>query len=330
MDTKKAQGLLNKYRNGTLSPEEKAILDGWYLQLTKEQESDLNETDLETKKAELYERLVAEINPRPAIRNLWPRIAAAASIVFALSFGGYLLLHKQQSQQTAQNQIHDIAPGGNKALLTLSNGQQVSLTDAKQGTIAKQGTTNIQKTADGKIVYNTNQKVFPTGGDLNGAKEIAYNTMATPRGGRYEATLADGTHFVLDAASSIKYPVTFTGKERIVEITGQVYFEVKHDSAHPFKVTAKGQAIEDIGTQFNVNAYDDEPNVKTTLVEGGVKVSQSGQSVILKPGQQAVGEINNKINVISANIDQVIAWKDGMFQFDSTPRKHHETSIEVV
>jgi len=246
----------------------------------------------------------------PAIsqRSVWPRIAAAASILLFLSVGGYFLLRnaKPQQQQIAQAQKPDLQPGTKKAVLILSGGKVISLGDAKAGTIATQGNTNITKTADNQIVYNNTKQ---------SSKEMIYNTIVTKRGNFYPLKLSDGTVAILDAASSIKYPVNFTGNERRVEITGQVYFEVVHNANMPFKVTVRGQTIEDIGTHFNINAYDDEPTIKTTLIEGSVRINHD---VVLEPGQQAI--IQNGITKVgNVNTEQVIAWKNGLFSFKGTP-----------
>ncbi|WP_121198474.1 FecR family protein [Mucilaginibacter gracilis] len=271
--------------------------------------------DLSEKEELIYAALLPHLKEKRLVR-LWPRIAAAASIIIALSFGGYFLTHKKQPQPTLNLAKNDVAPGGNKAILTLSNGKQISLTDAGKGKLAQQNNTTINKTADGQIVYN--QTASPSTKQV----QIAYNTITTPRGGKYNLVLADGTIATLDAASSIKYPVAFTGSERKVEITGQVYFEVVHNASKPFRVVVKGETIEDLGTHFNINAYDDEPAIVTTLVEGSIKVNKDGQSVLLKPGQEALATHSlHKILVRKANIQQAIAWKDGLFRFDQTELK---------
>jgi len=240
-------------------------------------------------------------------RRLWPRIATAASILLFLSAGSYFLLHKAKpQQQIVQTQKPDLQPGSKKAILLLSGGKVISLGDAKAGTIATQGNTNITKTADNKIVYSNS---------ATPATEVVYNTIITKRGNYYPLTMSDGTVAILDAASSIKYPVNFTGHERRVEITGQVYFEVVHNANMPFRVTVKGQTIEDMGTHFNINAYDDEPAIKTTLIEGHIRINHQ---VILAPGEQAVIK-NGIIKVAIVNTEQAIAWKNGLFSFKGTP-----------
>lgn len=271
--------------------------------------------DLSEKEALIYAALLPHLKERRPVR-LWPRIAAAASIIIALSLGGYFLLHKKSPQPAMSLAKNDVAPGGNKAILTLSDGKQINLSDAGKGKLAQQNNATIKKTADGQIVYN--EAALPSTKQV----PIAYNTITTPRGGKYNLVLADGTIATLDAASSIKYPVAFTGNERKVEITGQVYFEVVHNASQPFRVVVKGETIEDVGTHFNINAYDDEPAIVTTLVEGSIKVNRNGQSALLKPGQEALATgATGKIIVRKANVQQAIAWKDGLFRFDQTELK---------
>jgi ferric-dicitrate binding protein FerR (iron transport regulator) len=241
-------------------------------------------------------------------RKLWPRIAAAASILLILSAGSYFLLHKKQpAQQFAQTRPINIKPGSKKAILQLASGQQIALNEAPAGTLAKQGNATVTKTADGQVAYNGQSSTSTT--------EDIYNTITTQRGGYYPLKMADGTIAILDAASSIKYPVTFNGKERRVEITGQVYFIVAHNADKPFKVMVKDQVIQDIGTEFNINSYGDEPYIRTTLVQGSVKVTKQQQSVVLIPGQQAIND-NQTIKVQKVNVEDVIAWKNGQTLFN--------------
>jgi ferric-dicitrate binding protein FerR (iron transport regulator) len=210
-----------------------------------------------------------------------------------------------------QNQTHDIAPGGNKAILTLANGKKISLTDAKNGTIAQQAGIQVNKTKNGQLVYIVGTASGPAAGSGKAA-EAAYNTIETPRGGQYQVVLPDGSKVWLNAASSITYPVVFNKNNRTVKINGEAYFEVIHHADAPFKVQTNNQTIEDIGTHFDVNAYNDEPNTKSTLLEGIVKVN----NITLKPGQQAVTTAN-QTKVVDADLEATIAWKNAMFRFDS-------------
>jgi transmembrane sensor len=314
MDTKKAQALLQKYKQGTLTPDEKAILDGWYLQLSRK-ENIPPDIDLETKKEAILNRLGKDINPQRNTRRLWTRIAAAASVLLVLSIGGYHFLHLQKPQQVAQLQKQDIAPGHNQATLTLANGKKILLTKGLSGRLATQGHTAININAGNAIAYNN-------AANINVSAPMVYNTLVTKRKERspYPLILADGTKVWLNAASSIIFPVAFTGKDRTVTITGEAYFEVAHNATQPFKVKANGQMIEDIGTAFNVNAYSDEPVVTTTLLQGSVRVSLTDNeaSVVLKPGDQAKaanGGLKLKSNV---DLDGAVAWKSGIFQFKNT------------
>jgi transmembrane sensor len=308
--------LAEKWAKGKLTQEERDRFEKWYRDFNDEEINldDSRHANAEEIRRTILNKINAEIyredpsSKKGQILPLWTRIAAAASILLFLSIGGYFLLHKPVTNQevgikpgTFKN---DVLPG-NKAILTLANGQKIVVNDAKNGTIAQQGSTNISKTANGNIVY------APASTDA----DITYNTYTIPRGGgKHSLVLADGTLAVLDASSSIRYPTAFLGKDRKVEITGQVYFEVVHNSAKPFFVTAKGQTIEDIGTRFNINVFDDEPGVKTTLLEGSIKVA----GTLLKPGQQAIQNDNGKISVLSnVNTAEVIAWKNDLFMFTS-------------
>ncbi len=285
------QELAHGYKHGTLSPEEKAEFESW-LSENSDQPIEVP-AGFAASATEARGRLLASIHGQigqPAqVHRLWPRIAAAASILIACSVGGYFLFNQHpQHQQVAQ--VQDVAPGGNRATITLGNGKQIVLTGAKNGQLA----ANINKTADGEVVYEPTAKT----------DQVEYNTMTTPEGGEYELSLSDGTIVKLDAASSIRYPVAFNGKERNVTVTGQVYFEVKHNPAQAFKVSVKDQTIEDIGTHFNINAYE---AVTTTLVEGSVRVNHK---ITLKPGEQTDGA-----GVKTVNINEIIAWTKGYFRF---------------
>jgi len=267
--------------------------------------------------SELEERITQFKFPQAVkTRTLWPRIVAAASVILALSIGGYFLLHKQQPQQTA-NYKNDIPPGHNQATLTLANGKKIILTKGLSGKLAQQGTTLIGVSSQNALAY--------TAAGANANAPVAYNTLSTAIGEQspYPLVLADGTKVWLDAESSITFPVAFNGKDRIVKITGEAYFEVAHNSAHPFKVTVKEQTIEDIGTHFNINAYDNEKVITTTLLEGIVKVFVPGSSspleragLRLKPGEQAVLK-NQIINVTNADVEETVAWKNGYFRFNN-------------
>ncbi|WP_299357752.1 FecR family protein [Mucilaginibacter sp.] len=275
----------------------------WLHGLNEEGASGLSDDDLAQGRVAMWQAIKAAQGTK--VRPLWPRIAAAASIIIACSVGGYFILHQPKTEQVAllkPGTFKNDALPGNKAILTLGNGQQIVVSAAKNGMIAQQGSTSISKTANGGIVYAAS----------NNDQTLTYNTYTVPRGGgKHSLVLADGTLAILDAASSIRYPTAFSGKDRKVEVTGQVYFEVVHNANKPFFVTAKGQTIEDIGTHFNVNAFDDEPGLKTTLLEGSIKIAGK----LLRPGQQAV-QVDGRLNILNnVNTQEVVAWKNDLFMF---------------
>ncbi|MEN0053302.1 MAG: FecR domain-containing protein [Mucilaginibacter sp.] len=241
------------------------------------------------------------------------RFAAAAAVLLFIVAGGYLMLKKQPVPvQLVKNKQKDIQAGKNQAILTLNNGTKIDLDDASNGQIAKQSGMVISKASNGQLVYTV------TGNTQNGTKP-ELNIIETPRGGQYQVTLPDGTKVWLNAASSITFPTAFSGSERKVILTGEAYFEVVHNAKQPFSVDAAGVQIHDLGTHFNVNAYPDETAVKTTLVQGAVKLDHQGATALLKPGQQGRIKVGTgNIEIAQVDTDLATAWKDGVFRFDNT------------
>jgi len=170
---------------------------------------------------------------------------------------------------------------------------------------------SVVKDAKGKLEYK------PLGSVLAGKGALVYNRIQVPYGGQYQLELPDGTKVWLNAGSSLRYPVSFTGHERKVELTGEGYFEVAKNKTMPFRVQTSKQVVEVLGTHFNINAYNDDPSVKTTLLEGSVKVTQNtmGTFKMLKPGQQSVLK-NNELQVKEADTEEAVAWKNGLFLFN--------------
>jgi transmembrane sensor len=310
MQNNEAEELLNRYRNGTASPKETDQLLHWVQDLEIEEEVSFSEAELELVSAKMWQRINKQSSKPKAVR-LWPRIAAAASIVLCLGLGAYLLRNKKSAdQQTVQKQPDDIAPGTEKAILKFGNGHTIILDNTGKGLIAEQGNTSIHKTTGGEVVYSTSSGT---------ANKMVYDTIQIPAGGKtYHLQLADGSKVILNAATKLRFPENFTGDERKVDlIVGEAYFEVVHNAQTPFRVSTHGHVIEDIGTHFNVNAYDDEPAEITTLLEGSVKVTAHQQSAILKPGQQSLIKNGNAAIVIKdADTEKAVAWKDGLFMFD--------------
>jgi len=253
--------------------------------------------------------------PSGRIYRLWPRVAAAAIAILLLSGGAFLLLHKNAATPIAggrpvKSLENEVLPGGNKAMLTLANGSTIVLDSAGKGMLAQQGETVVNKTGDGLLAYNAAGA---------GHEAIGYNTVSTPRGGQYQVVLPDGSKVWLNAASSLHFPTAFAGAERNVELTGEAYFEIKKDKDKPFHVKVHDMQVEVLGTHFNVMAYDEEDSVKTTLVEGRVKVSQGAGMVMLSPSQQAsLGKDGRQLVIDkNVNIDKAVAWTNGLFYFEN-------------
>ncbi|MBS1566087.1 MAG: FecR domain-containing protein [Bacteroidetes bacterium] len=262
--------------------------------------------------------------PVVEIRRPWRRYTAAAAIVLLLATGSivyWATRHTSKSSEPGSRQIasanvQDLAPGSNKALLVLSNGSTIVLDSAANGTIAKQANTLVNKKG-AELQYEDASQA--------GDHSIVYNTVSTPRGGQYQVTLPDGTKVWLNAASSLRFPTAFSGNERSVELSGEAYFEVAQNPAKPFKVRKKDSNIEVqvLGTHFNVNAYDDEGDTKITLLEGKISITAGQRPTTLFPGQQALvlaatGKSSDIIVRTNADLDEAMAWKNGLFQFNNT------------
>ena len=240
------------------------------------------------------------------------KIAVAASIVGLIITGFFLIGHDSSKQivktDTKERRFrNDVAPGGYKATLTLADGSVILLDDANNGTLTQQGDAKVIK-LDGKVLYDL----------VANTKQVVYNTISTPRGGQYQLALPDGSMVWLNATSSVRFPTAFTGNDRRVEITGEAYFEVAKDPARPFIVSVNNAEVQVLGTHFNINAYNDEEEVKTTLLEGSVKFVNGAGNIILRPGQQSQLSKDGIIKLEnSVNVEEVIAWKNGRFNFEN-------------
>lgn len=316
--------LAEKWIAGTITPEEKTRLFEWYDRF------DDTELTIEGQEATAFGRLKQEmlqdiryrIKPPARVRRL-TRVSVAAAALLLLIPGAWLALHSRTATQLAAatpikntSRTNDIAPGSNKAILTLADGSTVTLDSAGPGKVTKQGNVEVVKHGDGQLQYASAGNTPP--------ETIAYNELSTPRGGQYRLKLQDGTNVWLNASSSIRYPTAFVGKERKVQITGEAYFEVAKNADMPFRVTVldpapggKNTEIEVLGTGFNVNAYQDEAGQRTTLIEGSVKVTSGAGAVTLKPSEQAVSSGNQLKTMQLENTEQTIAWKNGYFEFEN-------------
>ncbi|HEV2830830.1 MAG TPA: FecR domain-containing protein [Hanamia sp.] len=265
----------------------------------------------------LSERMDNHKNKRAIIFTMTRRIAAACIILFLAGGTWFLLNHWQKSPATQAIAVKshpvtsDINPGKNGAILTLSDGSKIVL-DSTEGALAWQGNSQVIN-KEGQLSY----------AGRSAGTGVVYNTMTTPNGRQYQLVLSDGTKIWLNAGSSITYPTSFSGDERKVELTGEGYFEVAHKALKPFRVSVNNAVVEVLGTHFNINAYDDEREMRTTLLEGSVRVRKGMSTTLIVPGQQAM--VDNSSDAITVketiDLDQVIAWKNGLFQFDQADIK---------
>jgi ferric-dicitrate binding protein FerR (iron transport regulator) len=319
--------LINKYQAGTISEKELKNLNDWYHSFEDTQvnltESNLSEEEIRNRiKFRLDETIGATQIPGRSIGNRnWIMAASAIGLLLLGAASFYFFSGspdpaKPAISKTVSPAQSDIAPGGDKAVLILANGSSVVLDSTANGTINTQGNIRVLKLNTGQLAYNVEGNTA-----LNA--EMVYNTIKTPRGGQYQVTLSDGTMVWLNAASSLRFPISFSDKNRTVEITGEAYFEVASDKKKPFIVRANNSETEVLGTHFNINAYTDESSIRTTLLEGKVKVRVAGayskEELFLKPGQQSVINKNAIIRINrNADLEETMAWKNGRFQFNST------------
>lgn len=320
--------LIKKYLKNQCTPAEKLELETWFELYSGgdrafyDNDSELINQAMMRSLINIQQKIESSQTPEVVNKVLRPQhkfrwVAVAATMLLFTVIGIYFYSYKNTAkQQVAQNHVfkNNIQPGCNKAILTLGNGKKIVLDDVKNGQLAVEGNVVITKDVDGYIIYNaTNQtsKAMATAA-------IAYNTITTPKGGQYQVRLPDRSSVWLDAASSISFPSTFTGDKRQVQLAGEAYFEVAKDRAKPFLVNVEDkQQIEVLGTHFNVQAYPDDRDIKTTLLEGSVKLLYKNKQAILKPGQTAVNNTDQSLIIKPADIYEVMAWKNNMFVFNN-------------
>ncbi|WP_419698073.1 FecR family protein [Mucilaginibacter sp. NFX135] len=271
-----------------------------------------NKSEIEKRlKIDLHIRLSKNKGRRLIPARWW---AAAAVIIFAL--GGLLIAIKYFDGNTKPYELTSdkniIKPGSNKATLTLANGKQIILDGSRKGQLFTLNHVSANNDVDSSVVYQKNTS------EITNTPQ-PYNVLSTPRGGKYQLILADGTKVWLNAGSTLKFPVDFTNNERVVGLSGEAYFEVAHDPRRPFKVAGAGQVVEVLGTHFNINAYPEEGIVKTTLLEGSVKVYGKSQTsaaseIIINPNEQAVFK-NDQLSKVTVDANEFAAWKNGVILF---------------
>jgi len=315
MNAKEYTVLYEKYLSGLCSAEEEQLLYQHKDDFKLLAENDLSEDpDASSRKDKIYQKITDSLALQETNTFNYRFLFKAAAILFLMGSLIYLSFNHWSAttptplqNQTAQQKL-PISAGKNTATLTLADGTVLNLDKYKNGIIQTKGTTTIRKLEDGTLVYSSKNNTTP--------QEIAYNTIAVPRGGKYNISLPDGTQVWLNSGSSMNYPVVFNGKTRMVTLQGEAYFEVAKNKAMPFIVNALSSKITVLGTHFNIKAYATSASVNTTLLEGSVRLSNSSQSVALVPGQQGhIDEHNARIRVSKANLTRAVAWKNGYFMF---------------
>lgn len=312
MTLKEIKKLHERCISGTATPEEQMLFEQYKDQFDL---ADIPWTpdmgDYQEIKNKLREDLDKKMEQpsEPKYRKIyyWP---AAASVFLAVGIAAWFMLSNKKGKSAAMqnNTAIVIKPGSNKAILVLANSRSIALDSSKLGTIASQRNTSIIKNQNQVLQYKANTLIAQ-----NSQQE--FNTLITPRGGQYELQLSDGTKVWLNADSRLRFPVSFTGTERVVELTGEAYFEVAKNKHVPFKVMTGTKTVEVLGTHFDVNAYPNDI-YQTTLLEGSVKLSvQKGASTRLRPCEQGVLDGQGGFNVREADTASVVAWKNGIFLF---------------
>lgn len=323
--------LLKKYDDDSITIEEQMELDTWIN--SHEDNRKLFEEINDTASRQQALQLIHHFSQAEKLNNIlrtkqhqnntvhfkamWYRMAASILLALSIGIGIYFYTSHDRTEPEIAT-MQDALPGGNMATITLPDGQTIALSQAKEGIVMSEGI----------LTYNDGTSLIDIASNI--ADEIPeYLTLSTPNGGQYRVTLPDGSKVWLNAASSLRYPSKFTGNDRIVELSGEGYFEVAQNKERPFIVKTGGQSVKVLGTEFNINAYDNESVVTTTLINGSISVmhQQSGRTEILRPGQQA--SLSDHSFIISnVDVESFIAWKNGDFLFDATELDHVLRQLE--
>jgi ferric-dicitrate binding protein FerR (iron transport regulator) len=318
MEKEKIKALIKKYQSGQCSGEERALLESWYDDQLKQTASTVSEQQLKQDLATIYNRLPGRVR-KPS--TPWISIAASLFILFSLSAGLYFYSQTRPQAESGIVKVHahkDLGAGLGKIFLTLADGRTISITDAAIGKIASERGIQINKLNDNLISYT----VVP--GEESRSEFRSLNVLTTSRGSQCQVLLPDGTAIWMNAATSLKFPSRFSGKKRRVELDGEAYFEVSKNKSSPFEVLTGLQEVQVLGTHFNVSSYLDEAATKTTLLEGKVKVieRQRRNDIILLPGEQSTLNGDAKLQVAKVDVDNVVAWRSGLFQFQNSDLGH--------
>lgn len=309
MDQKTFSILLDKYLRGSISPDEvNSLLDSLEDDAMRLQWEQAIGGMLEQTQAKAMTDILAAQTQQKKPHHI--KLYAIAATILALLATGILYFtrnHQQPPVQIATTHPPAIAPGGNKAILTLADGSQITLDSASNGAIAHQGNVQVIKLNNGQLAYKA---------DAAGTNELHYNRLVTPRGGQFMIILPDGSKVWLNAATALRYPTAFRGHTREVELSGEAYFEIAPDAHQPFVVKVNNMAVKVLGTHFNIMGYADENSIQTTLLEGAVQVQHNTAGVRLQPGQQASLQGDNMTVKKDVDVDEIVAWKNGYFHFN--------------
>lgn len=319
MTTEEYLSLYEKFIKGQCTQEEKLLLMSYKdnFDFSEHTENEVTE-DAEIIKIQVFEQIKITLQQRQRIfwLNSWWAAAAVILIAIAVMFSSKDQGNSTKANVTYQKPLLPKVGANNMALLTLGNGQVIKLDQANTGRLATNGSANIKKTQKGQVVYEANSSE-------NGP--VAINTIKVPRGNQFELTLSDGTKVWLNSETTLTFPTRFVGIYRKVTLQGEAYFEVAKNKEKPFIVSANQTSVQVLGTHFNVSAYPDDDKVKTTLLEGSVKLSNGNTSALIVPGQQATLAANSKkIEISTARINEVMAWTNGYFIF------HDENIVNVM
>ena len=334
MNKRRFIGILRRYRRGTASSDEVQFIEQ-YCRLYDMESEDAVPKDADERrqlkqaiKQGIWERIYAAESDENRVKKMFPRfftIAAAIILILGSGLLLYMNLYRKSGNSLVLNGGHpyhnDVKPGGTKAVLTLAGGRKIVLDNAPDGSLATQGSVDVVKRDSGALVYKSSSTHVQ-------AKPV-FNQMYIPLGGEFKIVLADGTKVWLNAGTTLTYPTAFTGKERHVFLDGEAYFEVAKDTKVPFVVTVDSERIQVLGTSFNVQAYHNDPAVKTTLVDGAVKVLTSAGNRVLNPGEQARFDAKAAhLQVAKVNVDEALAWKNGLFEFNRSNIKTIMREVE--
>lgn len=324
------QDLANRWLNGSLSEDEQREFDDWFTTpadtpiFIQEDIAPSKEAHRRVLLGRIYEK--AKIRRRYRQMKVYGAVAAALLVAFV---GSYLIYEKSSTDFEKSDivQLEDVAPGTNRAVLTLADGTVVDLNSDQEGIVIGEEITYID--GGGVLDFKEDLRLDDTYSgrshkDLHGNSSLML--LTTPRGGQYRIVLSDGSKVWLNSASSLKYPAVFSADERVVEIVGEGYFEIARDTERPFMVVSKGQKVNVLGTAFNVSAYPEETEVRTTLISGSLNVSARNSSVMLTPGQESIYTDNN-LYARTADVAQTIDWKNGLFTFSNTELRKAMTKL---